>query len=143
VTPTYYGFLQTRFLLFTVIGLPITFGFANLYRDYMTPFAILGYLLIFGFAWDAAYKFLVTLRWDHDWPPAYQLFAGIWEGFFFWILLQTFRQSGQQLPGISELLTFSQFLLHYSTVWIFIFIGTQGPLRILFPRWRFRGGKWL
>lgn len=143
MTPTFYGFLQTRFLLFTAIGIPITLGFAILFNDYMTPFAVLAYILLFGFVWDGVYQFLVTLRWDYDWPPAYQLLTGIWESIFFWLLLQLCVWAGWKLPGVSELLTFRQFLFHYSTVWFFVFLGTQGPLRILFPRWRFRGGKWL
>jgi hypothetical protein len=45
------------------------------------------------------------------------------------------------LPGVSANLSFIVFLIHYWLVWIGVFIGTQGPLRILFPRWRFRGGR--
>jgi hypothetical protein len=35
------------------------------------------------------------------------------------------------------------FLFHYWTVWWATFIMALGPMRIIFPRWRFRGGQWL
>jgi hypothetical protein len=35
------------------------------------------------------------------------------------------------------------FALHYWSVWLGVFLMTQGPMRIIFPRWRFSGGRWL
>ena len=34
------------------------------------------------------------------------------------------------------------FILHYTIVWLGIFILSQSLMRILFPKWRFKGGQW-
>ena len=28
-------------------------------------------------------------------------------------------------------------------VWLAVFLIAQGPIRIFFPRWRYRGGRWV
>lgn len=33
------------------------------------------------------------------------------------------------------------FVLHFATTWLAIFLFVQGPMRVPFLRWRFRGGR--
>ena len=148
MTPTLYGRWQTRLFLLGTVGLVVTFIFGSLNDDkFMTPLVILGYVLVIGFLWDIFYNFLQTFRWDRDWPPAFQLGAGILEGIFIWALINStfiWDLTGLEgLPGVSRDLTLGLFITHYASVWVTTFAASQGPMRIFFPRWRFRGGQWL
>src|SRR5438034_9934158 len=102
MTPTLLGRWQTRLLLLATIGLLVTLVFGRIYGDFRTPLAVLAYVLLFGFVWDILYNFLQTFRWDHDWPPAFQLLAGIVEGLFLWVLLVWVRLPGADPPPRSE-----------------------------------------
>lgn len=142
MTPTLFGRWQTRLLLFATVGVLVTLPFA---LGYIGPgsspiyFWMLGYLALFGLGWDAVYDYLQKFRWDRDWPAILQLFAGIWEAAFLIFLLKVVRLP---LPGVANL-DLGGFVLHYSLVWLAVFVGSHSLMRILFPRWRFQGGQWL
>lgn len=141
MTPTLIGRWQTRLLLLATVGVLITLPF---YLGIIGPggsvfFWVLIYVTLFGLGWDVLYQHLQKSRWDSDWPGALQLFAGIWEAVFVALLVKIFG-----LPGIrTEDLPMKWFALHYSFVWLAVYIASQTMMRILFPRWRFRGGQWL
>lgn len=139
MTPTLVGRWQTRLLILATMGVLITGMFTTLYPSDPPPpfFLILAYVALFGVGWDALYHVLQQRRWDHDWPAVFQLLAGLWEGLFILMLLTTVG-----LPGIGNAMPLGGFLGHYSLVWLGYFITTQSLMRILFPRWRFRGGQW-
>ncbi|HEY1014617.1 MAG TPA: hypothetical protein VGE07_18045 [Herpetosiphonaceae bacterium] len=136
MTPTRAGRWQTRLFLLGTVGALATALFGLLFGDWRTPFALLGYVLLAGFAWDALYDVLQGFRWDHDWPPAYQLAAGVAEGGAIWLL-----HALVGLPGVADGLAPGRFLAHYGAVWLLTFLCSQGPMRLLFPRWRFNGGE--
>jgi hypothetical protein len=137
MTPTLLGRWQTRFLLLSTVGIIITIVF---YFKEPSPnyFFILLYVLLFGIGWDLVYDHLQKLRWDHDFPATLQLLAGIWEGLFI-IVLANFLKF---LP-LPQSFNLSNFLWHYSTVWIAVFTTSQTLMRVIFLRWRFRGGEWM
>ncbi|HEY9817359.1 MAG TPA: hypothetical protein V6D20_16390 [Candidatus Obscuribacterales bacterium] len=139
MTPTLFGRWQTRLLILATMGVLITGLFTTLYPSDPPPpfFLILGYVALFGVGWDTLYHALQQRRWDHDWPAVFQLLAGLWEGLFILMLLTTVG-----LPGIENTMPLGGFLGHYSLVWLGYFITTQSLMRVLFPRWRFRGGQW-
>lgn len=143
MTPTLMGRWQTRLLLLGTIGLAVTLIFGRIFDDFTTPLALLGYVLVIGFLWDILYGVVQNFRWDRDWPPLFQLIAGIVEGAFLWGVILASAYLGRDLLGIDSHLTFAMFFVHYATVWITTFFATQGLLRIIFPRWRFYGGRWL
>ena len=147
MTPTLMGRWQTRFLLFGTVGVLVTLIFGRIYQDHMTLLAVLSYLLLIGFLWDILYNYLQSWRWDQDWPPLFQLFCGIVEGMFIWILMLLWEQfhwfGSPHLPCVAPELTFALFVAHYIIVWLMIFVATQGLLRIIFPRWRYHGGQWI
>ena len=120
MTPTLLGRIQTRILLFGSVGAIVSFPFGG------TALLVLFFALILGLFWDVLYNLIQKLRWDRDWPAALQLGAGLWEGIVLWVLFQGF---------------FSWW--HYSLVWLSVFICSQSLMRLMFPRWRFRGGRWL
>ncbi len=137
MTPTLWGRWQTRFLLLATLGLWVSFIF-GFFMGFPTPISLIGYVLLFGLGWDILYNFVQQARWDHDWPPVFQVATGVVEGLFVWSVLQIVN-----LPGVNPTLSIGWFLTHYSIVWLLVFLASQGPLRIIFPRWRFRGGQWL
>ncbi len=149
MTPTIYGRWQTRVLLLSIIGFIVSLLLAYFFPsfDLVTLIIVLLYVTILGLGWDILYNFLQQLRWDHDWPPAFQLAAGIWEALFLWLLFQAdffWHALGAKGPyGITPDLTLTQFTIHYSLVWFTTFLASQGLLRIIFPRWRYNGGEWI
>ena len=143
MTPTLMGRWETRLLLLGTIGLAVTLMFGQIFADLMTPLAVLGYVLAIGLVWDILYGIVQNFRWDRDWPPLFQLAAGIIEGAFLWGVIVLANAQFEGLPGVDGHLTFAMFFVHYASVWITTFLATQGLLRIIFPRWRFYGGKWI
>ena len=138
MTPTLRGRWQTRLLLSLTVGAGITAFFGLLYSDFQTVFTILGYLIGFGLVWDIVYIRLQSRRWDHDWSPALYLAGAVWEAL---VLILCMRFVG--LPGVPADFEIVKFILHYSVLGLGSFLTMFGPMRILFPRWRFRGGQWL
>lgn len=145
MTPTLFGRWQTRILLLATIGVLITLPFALKIigppdlKDGAIYFFILGYVAGFGLIWDILYQQLQKFRWDADWPGALQLIAGIWEAIFIAAIVKIFG-----LPGIAPNdLNLLWFAVHYSVVWLAVYTASQTIMRILFIRWRFRGGQWL
>ncbi|HZQ35300.1 MAG TPA: hypothetical protein VFD32_05170 [Dehalococcoidia bacterium] len=138
MTPTLPGRWQTRLALALVPGLPVTALFALFNRDGADALLlVLLYVALFGVAWDVLYIALQKLRWERDWPPLFQLAGGVAEG----ALLYTFL-AVTGLPGIpGGAVPFGLFCAMYTTVWLAGFAATQGPLRAIFPRWRFSGGR--
>ncbi|WP_414577617.1 hypothetical protein [Anabaena sp. CCY 9402-a] len=144
MTPTLFGRWQTRLLLLSTVGvlvsLPFAMGLIGGPPDSIY-FWILGYVAIFGLGWDVLYNYLQKFRWDRDWPAAYQLLAGIWELVFVFCGVKIFGFLPAPIPKDS--IDLDAFVLHYSVVWLSVFIASQSIMRILFPRSRFRGGQWL
>ena len=143
MTPTLFGRWQTRFFLLVVVGSIVSAIFGAISpgsptRDFLTYFAVLGYVIFFGFAWDALYQLILSFRWDQDWPTTFQVAAGIIEGALIWGLVGYVKI----LPGVTLLVPFWIFLLDYGLIWLTTFMISQGPLRTLFPRWRYEGGQW-
>jgi hypothetical protein len=144
MTPTLFGRWQTRLFLLATVGIIVTLPFAiGLIGGAAGPiyFWILAYVAIFGIIWDIVYDQIQKYRWDRDWPAVYQLFAGIWEMIFIFCGVKLFAFLPIPLP--KEELSPFVFLLHYSAVWLAAFIASQSLMRIIFVRWRFRGGQWL
>ncbi len=138
MTPILWGRWQTRIILLGTVGVLITLLFCLLFGTFTTPFAVLGYVLLFGLGWDVLYQAILSFRWDADWPTLFQIGAGVLEGAWVWLLAHYVG-----LPGVSRSLLLSQFLAQYVSIWLAIFLITQGPVRALAPRWRYRGGQWI
>jgi hypothetical protein len=139
------GRWQTRTFLLAYLGLPITFIFCFLYDDFTTPLILLECVWLLGGLWDVLYHFLQRWRWDRDWPPLFFALGGLAEGVLLWGLVKaTFLWQALGLltiPGVDPGLTLTQFSAHYVTVWLVTFLVMLGPLKVLFLKWRFRGGQ--
>ena len=142
MTPTLFGRWQTRVFLLSTVGILLTLPFAlGLIGDRPSSiyFWVLLYIGLFGLAWDCLYHLLQQFLWDHDWPGILQLGAAVVEAIFLILVIKFFG-----LPHISpSALNLNLFLLHYSLVWIAVYLCSWVVMRLFFPRWRFRGGRWL
>jgi hypothetical protein len=143
MVPTLAGRIQTRiFLLATVgvivtaiitplIGIPGTLG-----AQYKMTYIILATVLVLGIVWELLYHLLMQWRWEKDWPSLFGLVTGVPEGILVWILL-----AAHDVPGIATTPPLSAYLADFIVVWLCVWAVAQGPMRVPFIRWRFRGGK--
>lgn len=141
MTPTLMGRWQTRIAMLGTFGVLISLVFALTWpagTDFTEEFFyVLGYVALFGLAWDVLWIIIQSFRWDRDWPPAFQwVTAGI-EGLAVYLLIDNFA-----IPGIPEgAVPKDIFAAHYGLVFFVTWAWTQGPMRAMYPRWRFTGGR--
>lgn len=146
VTPTLFGRIQTRIFLALFLGLPITVFYMLAFgafsagpgaEDFFKLLLLLAYVNALGCLFDTLWIFLQSFRWDRDWPLAFQFGSGLVEGLAAFALFAL-----DALPGVDysdgDALRFA---LHYGTVFLCSFAFLIGPMRVVAPRWRFRGGR--
>jgi hypothetical protein len=154
MTPTIFGRIQTRLFVVLLVGgfwtllitpfLPVD-GELVLASDgitlgdaYKLTFSAVAIVAIFGaFVWEPIYAFLMQFRWEKDWPAFFQFFQGIPEGISTWLLLHVDAFNplpGNPVPGPA-------FVILFVTTWIVTWLAANGPMKILFLRWRFSGGR--
>ena len=105
------------------------------------PVQILCLLLIVGVLLDVVCIKLQKLRWDRDWPFAFQFCFSIGE---FAIVLTVIRFD--LLPfmparwiGASD---YPAFFLYFALVFVPSFVALLGFIQIFMVRWRYKGGEW-
>jgi hypothetical protein len=138
MTPTLIGRLQTRVFATVVVGLPWT-----VVLWLVLPGADLGQMVwiltamgAVGLGWELLYHWLMGYRWEKDWPTLLGLLTGLNEGFLLWLLL-----AWGLVPGVDIGPSGTRFLLHFTGAWIAIWLWLQGPMTVVDPRWRCRGGR--
>jgi len=142
VTPTLLGRLQTRVFAVAIIGalwtliltpfLPID---ADLSAKYKATFAVLFVVGAVGLLWEFVYHFLQQFRWEKDWVAFFGLLTGISEGIVTWLIVSAGWAPGS--PKVGGL----PFVIQFVTTWLVIWLWINGPMRVPFLRWRFRGGR--
>jgi hypothetical protein len=145
MTPTLFGRIQTRIFVTIVIGgiwtaiisffLPNTEGLA-IGDVYKITFRVVAAMLVLGLVWELVYHALMQYRWEKDWPSFFGFVTAINEGLLLWIVIRA-----DAVPDVPKDLPGSTYLVHFVTVWIVTWLWLQGPMKILTPRWRFRGGR--
>lgn len=138
MTPTLSGRLQTRVFVTVFIGIPWTVLLALVLpgaalRDLLL---VVGAMGVLGLLWELAYQWLMGFRWEKDWPSLLGLLTGVNEG----LLLGIVAALGL-LPGLEVGPPLWLFLVHFTSVWLIIWLWLQGPMKVFDPRWRFRGGR--
>jgi hypothetical protein len=143
VLPTLSGRIQTRLFLLAVVGgivtliigplLPMSAPLSVVYRN---TFVILAAVAVLGIGWECVYHFLMQWRWEKDWPTLFGLLTGIPEGVLVWLLLRA-----GAIPGISGTVPTAAFVIDFALVWLAAWLVANGPMRVPFIRWRFRGGR--
>jgi hypothetical protein len=140
--PTLNGRIQTRIFMLVVFGGLITLVITPVLPgdpDYRTTYLILLAVLLLGILWELLYHLIQQFRWEKDWPTMFGLVTAINEGALVWVLLQL-----ELVPGIDyppDGVPFSAFFVMFTIIWLFVWIWTNGPMRVPFIRWRFFGGR--
>lgn len=143
MTPTLIGRIQTRLFLLVAVGLPWTlvatlflprrFGTGSLGGLYSTTLtAWFGVGLLGCVIWEPLYHLGQQFRWEKDWPILFGLLTALPEGLVLWWLLPAYDNS----PASGW-----TFVVHFFSTWLLMWLAAIGPIRILFIRYRFRGGR--
>ncbi len=137
MTPTLFGRIQTRLFMVATFGVvwsvivspllprPAGASIGDIAPDIASSLLLVA---ILGVGWELVYHGLQQLRWEKDWPSLFALLVGINEGILLSLILD--------MPG-------DTFFWHFATTWIVIWLAAHGPMRVLFLRWRFHGGRLL
>ena len=109
---------------------------APLSDRYRTTFLVLATVAVLGFGWEFVYHFLMQFRWEKDWPSHVRPAHGRSRGP---------AGLGAASPGCraraARRRTPLAFAIHFVTVWLCVWLVANGPMRVPFIRWRFRGGR--
>ena len=142
MTPTLAGRVQTRIFVLLFVGSLSTLTItplldlpAPLAADYRATFIVLAAVLVVGLGWECIYHLLQQFRWEKDWPTLFGLLTGINEGLVIWWIV-----SAGALPGVKPV-PWPAFLVDFGVVWMASWLFANGPMRVVFPRWRHRGGE--
>ena len=164
MTPTLEGRLQTRIFLGATVGvlwtaiitpfLPEPAG-VSLGMSYDMSFGSLLVMVVYGLVWEHLYHALQQLRWDKDWPSVFALLSVLVEAPLVWLLdflfpIMSMSGSGMQMSGPMGPMSsspglpspyFPGFAIHIATTWAVMWLFSQGPMRVIFVRWRFEGSR--
>ena len=143
MVPILSGRLQTRLVVLGLVGLlwtllvtPLLALGGDLGATYRATLFGWGATLLLGLVlWEPLYHGLMQFRWEKDWPTLFGLLTGINEGILTWIVLQQLS-----LPVNVEMGPLG-FTIDFTVVWLCTFLFVNGPMRVLFIRWRFNGGR--
>jgi hypothetical protein len=143
MVPVLLGRIQTRIFLLAVVGsavtaiitplLPVDTPLAERYR---VTFTVLGAVAVLGVGWELLYHFLMQFRWEKDWPSLFGLVTIVPEGVLLWLLLRR-----GVVPFVDEPPPLAVFVIQFVAVWVAVWLVANGPMRVPFLRWRFRGGR--
>ncbi len=145
MVPTLSGRIQTRLFLLAIVGVPWTLIVSviaphnpgSLAHLYQVTFWVLAEVAVVGcLAFEPIYHVLMQFRWEKDWPIMFFLFEAIPEGVVAYFLLKQIGPS--PTPAVA---TTATFLTQFPTVWFLVWLTAIGPMRVIVPRWRFRGGQ--
>ena len=149
--PTLSGRIQTRIWLILFIGIPWTLIItpflpnnrdliegSGLIDTYKTTFTVLGVVLVLGvFFWELIYHFLQQYRWEKDWPVMFTFFEVINEAILAYVVFKALNLDEK----FGATATNATFWWHVVTTWMVMWLFVLGPIKVLFIRWRFRGGR--
>ncbi|WP_225730535.1 MULTISPECIES: hypothetical protein [unclassified Nocardia] len=145
--PTLNGRIQTRILALGVIGLIVLLiitpflptGSLSLLQAYRITVSVLLATVLVGVLWELLYHFLQQFRWEKDWPTLFGFITIVNEGALIWVLV---RYTTIVLPeNLHPNLT--AFLIQFIVTWLAFWLVVNGPMRLMFHRWRFQGGRFL
>jgi hypothetical protein len=137
VLPTLNGRIQTRVFVLSVVGGLWTLLITPVIGlSYATTYTVLLAVVVLGIGWEFVYHFIQQFRWEKDWPSFFGLITAVNEGALLWLLLER-----NAVPGIADQISFGAFLVQFLTTWILVWLVVNGPIRVPFIHWRFRGGR--
>ncbi|GAB2668554.1 hypothetical protein GCM10027169_32920 [Gordonia jinhuaensis] len=141
MVPTLFGRIQTRIALLAVIGgiwtliiAPLLPGATSAGAAYRVAFTVLALIIVAGVVWEFVYHFLQQFRWEKDWPTLFGLLTAINEGVVVWLLARYVLPPDLRPSAIA-------FAILFTTTWLIVWLVANGPIRAVFPHWRFNGGR--
>lgn len=143
MVPTLLGRIQTRLFLLAVVGAAVTAALTPvlpvdgpLTQRYQATFVVLAAVAVLGVGWELIYHFLMQWRWEKDWPTLFGLLTLVPEGVLVGLLA-----TRDLLPGLPGPVPTAAFVIHFVVVWVIVWLVANGPMRVPFIHWRFRGGR--
>lgn len=138
--PTLAGRIQTRLFLLATVGLAWTIVVvpflpkrgAPIGDVYAATILALFVVALFGVGWEALYHAIQQYRWEKDWPILYALVEGVPEGIVAYVVVNGI---------VADMPHPVTFFLHFFSTWILVWLTAIGPMRVVFLRWRYRGGR--
>ncbi len=139
MTPTLFGRIQTRLIVVIAVGFTWSFfasPFLSLFggtvgATYGATFLAIILTAVFGAViWEPIYHLIQQYRWEKDWPTGLGLVTMFNEGILVFLVLRA-------MVAVNGFV----FFLHFTSTWLLIWFVLNGPIRVLLPRWRFRGGR--
>jgi hypothetical protein len=134
VLPTLIGRIQTRVFLLAVVGGVWTLLLAPFLGA--ETFLVLIAVLVLGVGWELLYHVVQQFRWEKDWPTFFGLVTAVNEGLLVWLLL-----IAGAVPGLPDGVPGGTFLVQFVSTWLLVWLVANGPMRVPFVHWRFRGGR--
>lgn len=142
MTPTLLGRIQTRIFALLVIGgiwtlliTPLLPGGGQLGARYEATITVLLLVTVLGIGWEFLYHGLQQFRWEKDWPTFFGYLTGVNEGIVAWAIVDAGATPNDvMIPG-------NAFAIHFVTTWLVVNLFLNGPMRVPFIRWRFKGGR--
>ena len=140
MTSTFFGRVQTRLFTVGTVGLLWTLLLTPFLRlpageEYKVTLTTLGWVALLGIlVWEPVFHLLQQFRWEKDWPAMFLLLQAVPEAVLVRVVLD-------RTLTVSSPVGVGTFALHFATTWVAIFLFVQGPMRVPFLRWRFRGGR--
>jgi hypothetical protein len=145
MVPTLPGRIQSRIVLLLFVGsavtalvapmIPMSAPLADRFR---VTFMVLATVAVLGIGWELIYHLLMQWRWEKDWPTLFGLMTLVPEGALVWMLLRA-----GMVPMVHGAVSTAAFCIHFVAVWLAVWLVANGPLRVPFIRWRFRGGRFM
>ena len=151
--PTLNGRIQTRIFLVGVVGTIWTIiitpvvalfvdGDPTLGDVYHVTFEVLALVLVLGIGWEFVYQGLMQFRWEKDWPTMFGYLTGINEGILVYLVADSLGSDPtSEWRAYLGALTLAPFLVHFVTTWLVINLFAGNYMKMIFIRWRFRGGR--
>lgn len=135
--PTLNGRIQTRVLVLLVVGGLWTLLVSPLVgQPYGVTFVVLLAVVVLGVGWELLYHLIQQFRWEKDWPTLFGLLTAVNEGALLWLLI-----SAGAVLGLPREVPLGAFLVQFLSTWIIVWLVVNGPMRVPFVHWRFRGGR--
>jgi len=145
--PTLNGRIQTRVLGLGIIGFFVALvitpvlptGDLSLTQSYRVTLSVLLAVVLVGVPWELLYHGLQQFRWEKDWPTLFGLLTAVSEGIVVWLLVHytTIVVPEDLRPSLTA------YLIQFIITWLAFWLVVNGPMRVLFHRWRFAGGRFI
>jgi hypothetical protein len=137
--PTLAGRVQTRLFVLATVGVVLTTLITTLLpMSFAEAYLVLLAVAVVGVGWELLYHLLMQFRWDKDWPTMFGLITAVPEGLLMWLLLDA-----GLVPGVEGPVSGWAFAVMFAFVWLGQWLFVNGPMRVLFVKWRLRGGRLL